>query len=79
MTDDDRGAGPVRDASVVDPDATGAALEPWAIALLNCPVDRGAVRPDEGELLCTLCDRRYPIQSGIPRMVPFQGAVEQKF
>ena len=79
MTDDGRAADPARDGRVIDPGAVAAALEPWAIALLACPVDRGVVRPDEEELVCNLCGRRYLIQSGIPRMVPDQGSGEQKF
>jgi uncharacterized protein YbaR (Trm112 family) len=79
MTDADRDADPTRDASVIDSGVPVATLEPWVIALLACPVDRGAVRSDEGELVCNLCGRRYPVLSGIPRMVPDLAPCEQKF
>jgi len=79
MIDDGRAADPARDASVIDSGAPVAALEPRVIALLACPVDRGAVRLDEGELVCNLCGRRYPVLSGIPRMVPDLASCEQKF
>jgi uncharacterized protein YbaR (Trm112 family) len=42
-------------------------------------VDRGGVRLDQTELVCMQCGRRYPVLSGIPRMVPDQDAGEQKF
>jgi len=79
MIDDGRAADPARDASVIDSGAPAGALEPWDIALLACPVDRGAVRLDEGELVCSLCGRQYPVLSGIPRMVPEVASCEQKF
>ena len=56
-----------------------AALEPWVVELLACPVDRGGVRLDQTELVCIQCGRRYPVLSGIPRMVADQDAGEQKF
>jgi uncharacterized protein YbaR (Trm112 family) len=62
-----------------DSGATVAVLEPWLIDLLVCPVDRGSVRLDQSELVCIQCDRRYPVLSGIPRMVPDQAKAEQRF
>ena len=59
--------------------AAAAALEPWIVELLACPVDRGFVRLDHTELLCTQCGRRYPVLSGIPRMILDQDVGEQKF
>jgi uncharacterized protein YbaR (Trm112 family) len=79
VTEDRRAAAPARDESVIDSRAAAAGLEPWVIALLACPVDGGAVRPDDKELVCDLCVRRYRVRSGIPRMVPDQDAEEQKF
>ena len=45
------------------------AIEPWLLALLACPVDRGAVRLDGGALVCETCGRRYPVKDGIPVMI----------
>jgi uncharacterized protein YbaR (Trm112 family) len=67
------------DASGSETGAAAAALEPWIVELLACPVDRGFVRLDQTELVCTQCGRRYPVLSGIPRMIPDQVAGEQKF
>jgi uncharacterized protein YbaR (Trm112 family) len=44
-------------------------LDRELIALLACPVDRGAVREVGKELRCLLCDRHYSIRDGIPVMV----------
>ena len=67
------------DASGSETGAAAAALEPWVVELLACPADRGVVRLDQTELVCIQCGRRYPVLSGIPRMVPDQAAGEQKF
>jgi uncharacterized protein len=56
-----------------------AALEPWLISLLVCPVDRGAVRLNGSELICDRCGRRYPVQNGIPNMLPDHAKIEQSF
>jgi uncharacterized protein YbaR (Trm112 family) len=53
-----------------------AVLQPWVVSLLACPVDRSEVRLDESELVCTQCGRRYPVQNGIPNMVPDQAKSE---
>ena len=79
VTDDVRAADKSRDGSVVDSGATAAPLESWVIELLACPVDQGAVRLNEGVLVCDLCGRRYPVRSGIPRMLRVQPSEEQKF
>jgi uncharacterized protein YbaR (Trm112 family) len=42
-------------------------------------LDLGALRFDEGELICIRCERRYPVLSGIPTMVLDIAADEQKF
>jgi len=54
-------------------------LEPWVVELLACPVDRGEVRLIGSELVCDQCGRRYPVRSGIARMVSDEAAEEQKF
>ena len=41
------------------------------LEILACPVDRAAVREEEGGayLVCTECGRRYPVRDGIPVML----------
>jgi uncharacterized protein YbaR (Trm112 family) len=55
-------------------DVTGSPLgisaELWTI--LACPCDaHGALEPDlgTGEIVCTVCARRYPVRDGIPVML----------
>jgi uncharacterized protein len=50
-------------------DVHSAALEPWVVRLLACPVDRSAVKLDGSELVCNSCGHRYPMRDGIPVMV----------
>ncbi len=38
-------------------------------ALLVCPVDHQALRDEENALVCTACERRYPIVDDIPVML----------
>jgi uncharacterized protein YbaR (Trm112 family) len=56
-----------------------AALEPWVVELLGCPVDQGTVRLAGNELVCEVCGRHYPVRPGIPCMLPDQARSEQKF
>jgi uncharacterized protein YbaR (Trm112 family) len=79
VTDNQRNVGRPRLANEVIQDTVALELEPWVVRLLACPVEQGAVRLEESELVCTQCGRRYPVQSGIPRMLPDQALGEQKF
>jgi uncharacterized protein YbaR (Trm112 family) len=79
VSNDNRVADGTSSARSASPRAAASALEPWIVALLACPLDRGAVRLDQGELICIRCGRRYPVQSGIPAMVVDIAADEQKF
>lgn len=38
--------------------------------LLVCPVDHAALDDCDGALCCTRCGRRYPIEDGLPNMIP---------
>ena len=51
----------------------------WILGLLACPVDRASVRLDANELVCDRCGRRYPVVSGVPRMIGNGAEGEQKF
>lgn len=37
--------------------------------LLVCPVDKAVLREEASILVCTECDRRYPVEDGIPNML----------
>ena len=40
------------------------------LAILVCPVDHAALRQDGDTLVCTACGTVYPIEDGIPNMLP---------
>jgi uncharacterized protein len=79
MTENERLANRNSDSGGASRSDASAVLEPWVVRLLACPVDRGTVRLDRGELVCTRCRRRYAVQDGIPIMIPDQAKTEQKF
>ncbi len=39
------------------------------LAILVCPVDKRDLRLEGPVLVCTACNRRYPIEDGIPNML----------
>jgi uncharacterized protein YbaR (Trm112 family) len=39
-------------------------------AILVCPVDKAPLRDAPNALVCTACGRRYPIEDGIPVLLP---------
>ena len=46
-------------------------IDPSLAEVLVCPVDKAELRQDEAiqRLVCTVCDRRYPVRDGIPIML----------
>lgn len=50
----------------VDVEALPASL----LAILVCPVDYAPVRQEGSALVCTACGTVYPIEDGIPNMLP---------
>lgn len=42
------------------------------LPLLACPVcdDRPPLKLEESYLVCTVCERRYPVVDGIPHLLP---------
>lgn len=44
-------------------------IDPELLSLLVCPVDKQPVRLSGATLVCTACDRVYPIEDGIPNML----------
>jgi uncharacterized protein YbaR (Trm112 family) len=47
--------------------AAGISLD--LLDLLVCPVDKAELRLEGTTLVCTTCQRRYPIENGIPNML----------
>jgi uncharacterized protein YbaR (Trm112 family) len=45
------------------------ALDPSVVSLLACPACLGALRLEEGKLLCAQCGCPYPIVDGIPVLI----------
>ena len=39
------------------------------LEILACPACKSDVRMEESKIICTECDRRYPIREGIPVML----------
>lgn len=37
--------------------------------LLVCPVDKAVLREEGTHLVCSECERRYPVEDGIPNML----------
>jgi uncharacterized protein YbaR (Trm112 family) len=48
---------------------TPPVISPELLAILVCPVDKEELRLDGSRLICTACDRSYPIEDGIPNML----------
>lgn len=47
-------------------------IDPDLASILICPVDQGELSQDKHaeRLVCDDCGRRYPVESGIPIMLP---------
>ena len=50
-------------------------LEPWFLEILACPICHGRVTPAPAEdgLVCAACALLYPVEDGIPQMLPDSG------
>lgn len=44
-------------------------ISPELLAMLVCPIDKGALEATDRALVCTICHREYPVEDGIPNMV----------
>jgi uncharacterized protein YbaR (Trm112 family) len=47
-------------------------VDPWLLSILRCPVCGGEVVEDEPASLlrCAACGTTYPVEDGIPNMLP---------
>lgn len=46
-----------------------AGINEELLDVLVCPVDRGDLALENGDLVCRECGRRYPVIDGIPNML----------
>ena len=44
-------------------------ISPQLLAMLVCPIDKGTLEVKDRTLVCTTCQRAYPVEDGIPNMV----------
>lgn len=54
----------VKDAYTVDMKDEG--FSPEMLAMLACPVCHGKLVSENNQIFCVECQRRYPIEDGIP-------------
>jgi uncharacterized protein YbaR (Trm112 family) len=51
------------------PPRLGGEVDAELLAILACPVDKQAVTREGNYLVCSACQRHYPIRDGIPVML----------
>ncbi len=49
--------------------AASLGLSSDLLDILVCPVDHGKLKAGDGSLTCTVCQRTYSVENGIPNMV----------
>lgn len=52
-----------------------SALDRRLLEILVCPADRASVAPVADHLVCSFCQRRYPVRDGIPVMLIAEAAI----
>jgi uncharacterized protein YbaR (Trm112 family) len=52
-----------------------SSLAPAEIDQLACPACFAGLRPDESDLVCQECGRRYPVVDGIPVLIVERASV----
>src|SRR4051794_21236910 len=52
-----------------EPPRLGGEVDPELLAILACPVDKQPVSRQGNYLVCSACQRHYPIREGIPVML----------
>lgn len=61
------GTGPSATATAEPP--LGGDVDPELLAILACPLDKATVTRQGNYLVCSQCQRHYPIRDGIPVML----------
>ena len=52
-----------------EPPKLGGDVDPELLAILACPLDKQPVARQGNYLVCSACQRHYPIREGIPVML----------
>jgi uncharacterized protein len=52
-----------------EPPKLGGEVDPELLSILACPLDKHAVSRQGNYLVCSACQRHYPIREGIPVML----------
>jgi uncharacterized protein len=63
------GAGSGATATVTEEPPLGGDVDPELLAILACPLDKAPVARQGNYLVCSQCQRHYPIRDGIPVML----------
>jgi uncharacterized protein len=53
----------------LEPPKLGGEVDPELLAILACPLDKQPVTRQGNYLVCSQCQRHYPIRDGIPVML----------
>ena len=56
-------------SSSEEPPKLGGEVDPELLAILACPLDKQPVSRQGNYLVCSECQRHYPIRDGIPVML----------
>ena len=48
------------------------------LEILACPICKTDVKLEEGKVVCVKCGRRFPIENGIPIMLPKEATITRK-
>jgi uncharacterized protein YbaR (Trm112 family) len=56
-------------STTADVSAESLGISSDLLAILVCPVDHGKLEVVSGGLRCTVCQRTYAVEDGIPNMV----------
>jgi uncharacterized protein YbaR (Trm112 family) len=56
-------------ATPSEPPKLGGEVDPELLEILACPLDKQPVTRQGNYLVCTACQRHYPIRDGIPVML----------
>ena len=60
---------PAAPALSQEPPRLGGNVDPELLAILACPLDKQPVTRQGNYLVCSACQRHYPIRDGIPVML----------
>jgi uncharacterized protein YbaR (Trm112 family) len=55
--------------AAMEPPKLGGDVDPELLAILACPLDKKPVSREGNYLVCSECQRHYPIRDGIPVML----------